>query len=175
MDVLETITFVGSIFIVIYLFIMQPNQVKGSSMDPTFTTEDYILTSKITYKFREPKRGDIIVFKAPGLDETEFIKRIIGIPGDTVKIQDGNIFVNNTLFDEEYISSRTSLWQDSFVQNGVPLSVPPGHYFVLGDNRAKSSDSRRFGFIPQSSIIGVVVYRYYPPGKMGTITNPVTQ
>lgn len=175
MDILETITFIGSIFIVIYLFIIQPNQVKGSSMDPTFTTEEYILTSKITYKFHEPRRGDVVVFKAPQREETEFIKRVIGVPGDTIMVTNQEVYVNGVNLDEPYIAAKTNLWQDGFLTEGVAVTVPEGHLFVLGDNRPKSSDSRQFGFVPASDIIGVVVYRYFPPNKVGPIENPLRQ
>jgi len=86
MDILETVVFIGSLFIVVYLFIMQPNQVKGASMDPTFNSGDYIFTSKITYKLRGFERGDVVVFKSPKNPDIEYIKRIIGLPGDKVMV-----------------------------------------------------------------------------------------
>lgn len=173
MDIAETVVFVGSLFIVIYLFILQPNLVKGASMEPTFDTGDYILTSKIVYKFRPMKRGDIVVFQSPQNKDVDFIKRIIGLPGDTILIHDGNVFVNGTLIDEPYIAARTNLWGEAgFLKDNVPLVIPVDNVFVMGDNRPKSSDSREFGYIPVGSVIGVVFYRYFPPTKVGWITNP---
>src|SRR3989344_4311525 len=96
MDILETVVFIGSIFIVIYLFILTPNQVKGASMDPTFQTGDYILTSRVTYKFRKIERGDVIVFKSPKNPDIEYIKRIIGLSGDVINISNGVVKVNDT-------------------------------------------------------------------------------
>ncbi|OGK27908.1 signal peptidase I, partial [Candidatus Roizmanbacteria bacterium RIFCSPHIGHO2_02_FULL_39_9] len=87
MDILETIVFIGSLFIVVYLFIMAPNQVKGASMEPTFLSGEYILTSKIAYKFREPHRGDIIVFQSPRNPDIDYIKRIIGLPEDEILVR----------------------------------------------------------------------------------------
>ncbi|QQG43814.1 MAG: signal peptidase I [Candidatus Roizmanbacteria bacterium] len=172
MDILETVVFIGSLFIVVYLFILQPNQVKGASMDPTFNSGDYIFTSKITYKFRQPERGDVVVFKSPKNPDIEYIKRIIAIPGDSVSIKDGQVFVNGSILNENYINVTTNTWEGGFVKEGVLVTVPQNYLFVLGDNRPRSSDSREFGPIPLSSIIGQVFYRYFPASKMGTINNP---
>jgi signal peptidase I len=173
MDILETIVFIGSLFIVVYLFIMQPNQVKGASMEPTFDSGDYILTSKITYKFRTQKRGDVIVFKSPKNPDVEYIKRVIGLPGDKIKIQEGNLYINNALIQENYISAKTNLWEGGFIKEGEELVIPDKMLFVMGDNRPRSSDSREFGPIQEESIIGFVFYRYYPPNKTGWIKNPL--
>lgn len=172
MDILETIVFIGSLFIVVYLFIMQPNQIKGASMEPSFYTGEYILTSKITYKFRSPHRGDIIVFRSPKNPDIEYIKRIIGLPSDKVMIKNGDVSVNGNLIQENYIAARTNLWEGGFTKDGQQLIVPQDELFVMGDNRPRSSDSREFGTVTVSSIIGQVFYRYYPANKMGWITDP---
>ena len=173
MDILETIVFVGSLFIVVYLFIMQPNQVSGASMDPSFATGDYIFTSKITYKLRSFHRGDIIVFKAPSNPDIDYIKRVIGLPGDTVMVKDGEVYVNGVQLNEEYISAKTNVWDGGYSKNGVAITVPSDMLFVMGDNRPRSSDSREFGPITIDSVVGQVFYRYFPPSKMGVITNPL--
>ena len=173
MDILETITFVGSIFVVVYLFIMQPNQVKGPSMEPTFRSGEYIFTSKITYKFRPMARGDVVVFKSPKNPDQEYIKRIVGLPGDTVRIRNGQVYVNGAQVNETYIADETSLFEGGFVQEDVPVTVPAGKLFVMGDNRPHSSDSREFGPIDQESLIGQVFYRYFPTNRMGPIKNPL--
>jgi signal peptidase I len=172
MDILETIVFVGSLFIVIYLFVAQPNQVKGASMDPTFGSGDYIFTSKITYKMRSYNRGDVIVFKSPHNPDIEYIKRIIGIPGDVVMVKDNEVYVNGRQLKEDYIAAKTNLWEGGFSKNGEGTTVTEGMLFVMGDNRPRSSDSREFGLITQESVIGQVFYRYFPPSKAGAITNP---
>lgn len=172
MEILETIVFIGSLFIVLYLFIAQPNQVKGVSMDYTFASGDYIFTSKVTYKFRGYQRGDVIVFKSPKNPDIEYIKRIIGLPGDTVTVTDGDVYVNNRKLDEPYIAARTVLWENGFTKNGVPYTVEDGFLYVMGDNRPRSSDSREFGPITHESVIGQVFYRYLPPQKAGQIPNP---
>lgn len=172
MEILETLVFVGTLFIVVYLFIVQPNQVKGASMEPTFITEEYIITSKVTYKFREYHRGDVIVFKSPKNQDIEYIKRIIGIPGDVVMVKNNEVFVNNKQLTEPYISAKTPLWDGGYVVDGVPVTVPQNTLFVMGDNRPRSSDSREFGPIDQSSVVGQVFFRYLPADKMGSIENP---
>lgn len=173
MDILETVVFIGSLFIVVYLFVLQPNQVKGASMEPTFHSGEYILTSKITYKFRPMERGDVIVFKSPKNPDIEYIKRIIGLPGDKVLIKNGEVYVNDRFIDERYISAKTNLWDGGFAKEDVSIIVPSGEIFVMGDNRPRSSDSREFGPVPISSIIGQVFYRYFPTNKVGSIVNPI--
>lgn len=172
MDILETIVFVGSLFIVIYLFILQPNQIRGASMEPTFESGDYIFTSKITYKFREPQRGDVVVFHSPRNQDIEFIKRIIGLPGDTIEIKSEEVYVNSRKLDEPYIAAKTPLWEGGFIKDGETKIVPDGKLFVMGDNRPRSSDSREFGFIEVQTVIGQVFYRYFPSTRMGGIENP---
>lgn len=172
MDILETVVFIGSLFIVVYLFILAPNQVKGASMEPTFDSGDYILTSKITYKFRAPQRGDVVVFKSPKNPDIDYIKRIIGLPNDRIMVQGGNVFVNNVLISEPYIAATTNLWDGGFVKDGVPVIVPEGYMFVMGDNRPRSSDSREFGNVREEDIIGYVFFRYFPSNKAGLIKNP---
>jgi len=173
MDILETITFVGAIFIVIYLFIMMPNKVDGVSMEPTFKSNDYILTSKITYKLRSIERGDIVVFKSPTNPDREYIKRIIGLPGDKILISKGQVFINDKLINENYISAATNLLESGYLKENQSIIVPQNYVFVMGDNRPRSSDSRDFGPIPIESIDGVVFYRYFPPQKTGFIKNPL--
>ncbi len=173
MDILETVVFIGSLFIVVYLFIVQPNQVKGASMEPSFYSGEYILTSKVTYRFRSPHRGDVIVFKAPTNQDIDYIKRIIGLPGDKIMVKNAIVYVNGTPLNETYISDKTNLWEGGYLKDGMPITIPPGDIFVLGDNRPRSSDSREFGPVPEDSIIGQVFYRYFPANKMGFIMDPL--
>lgn len=141
-------------------------------MEPTFESGDYIFTSKITYRFRSPERGDIVVFRSPRNPDIEYIKRIIGMEGDTIEIKNNEIYVNGIQLNEPYISAKTPLWEGGFIKEAQRVTVPAGHFFMMGDNRPRSSDSREFGFIPKLSIIGQVFYRYFPSTKMGTMENP---
>ena len=169
MDFLETIVVALSVFVVVYLFLVQPHEVKGSSMEPNFHDSEYILTDKISYRFVEPKRGDVIIFKAPRNPDVDYIKRVIGLPGDKVKVEAGYVYVNGKKLNEYYLKDNTLLFAGSFMQEGVEITVPDGQYFVMGDNRPHSSDSREFGTIEQKSIIGRAVVRYWPIPEIGVI------
>src|SRR3990167_3021778 len=135
MDILETITFVGSLFIVVYLFVAQPHQIKGISMDDTFHNGDYILTSKITYKFTQPHIGDVVVFSSPNNPDIDYIKRIIGTAGDRIKILDGAIVRNGVTLLEPYAKRPIMAFEGGFLQENQEVSVPEGYLFVMGDNR----------------------------------------
>jgi signal peptidase I len=179
MDILETIVFVGTIFIVIYLYLIQPNQVKGQSMYPTFEDRDYIFTSKISYRVDKPKHGDIVVFRSPQNRDIEYIKRIIALPGDTVVFRncktidnmDCDVEVNGRVIEEPYIDEKTPLPYNSKYAPDQKIEVPPQTVFVMGDNRGGSLDSRFFGPVPMSDVIGLVFFRYLPLSKVGVITN----
>lgn len=169
MGILETVAFMGSILIVIYLFIAAPHQVKGISMEPAFKSDDLILTSKIAYKLGAPQRGDVVVLKSPKNPDIDYIKRIIGLPGDKIKIENGEVYINGIRIKEDYISAKTVIFVGGFSKNGVEATVPPSQLFVMGDNRPRSSDSREFGFIDTNSVIGKVFFRYFPFDKLGQI------
>ncbi len=173
MDILETITFVGSIFIVVYYFIMQPNEIRGASMDTTFHNGEYILISKLSYKFGEPTKGDVVVFRSPDNKDIEYIKRIIGLPGDRVMVLGGDVYVNGTKFPDSFAQHPTTTTEGGFLSEGQEVTVPADHMFVMGDNRPRSSDSRVFGPVPFSDVIGKVFYRYFPTNRMGPISNPI--
>lgn len=173
MDILETITFVGSIFIVVYYFIMQPNEIRGASMDTTFRNGEYILISKLSYKFGMPTKGDVVVFRSPDNKDIEYIKRIIGLPGDRVMVLGGDVYVNGVKFPDSFAQHPTTTTEGGFLSEGQEITVPAEHLFVMGDNRPRSSDSRVFGPVPFSDVIGKVFYRYFPTNRMGPISNPI--
>lgn len=160
MDFLETSVVALSIFVVIYLFFVQPHEIKGNSMEPNFHNNEYILTDKISYKFGEAKRGDVVIFKAPMNQEVDYIKRVIGLPGDKVKVLKGYVYVNGKQIEEPYLKDLTSLLPGSSMQEGVEITVPENHLFCMGDNRPHSSDSREFGPVPNNLIIGKALFRY---------------
>ena len=168
-DFLETIVVALSVFVVIYLFIVQPHEVKGSSMEPTFQNNEYIITDKVSYRFGKPNRGDVVIFKAPVNPDVEYIKRIIGLPGETVMIENGRIYIDGKILNEPYLEDLTPVFPGGFIKEGVAASVPEDHYFVMGDNRPHSSDSREFGPIEKKLIIGKAVFRYWPINNLGLI------
>ena len=169
LDFLQVIVFAVAIFLFVYLLILQPHKIKGDSMVPSFLNGDFLLTDKVTYRFNEPKRGDVIVFKAPPDDRDEFIKRIVGLPGEEIVILDGIIYVNGKALGENYIPTGTKTNAGSFASNGKRLIVPENSYFVLGDNRPHSFDSRAVGFIAKDKITGRAWFLYWPIDKLGTI------
>ncbi|OGG08392.1 signal peptidase I [Candidatus Gottesmanbacteria bacterium RIFCSPHIGHO2_02_FULL_40_24] len=168
-DFLETIVVALSVFVVVYLFIIQPHEVKGSSMEPSFQNNEYIITDKLSYRFGNPQRGDVVIFKAPINPDVDYIKRIIGLPGEKVKISQSKVYIDDKLLDEPYLEEITPLFPGGFVQEGITIDIPIDHYFVMGDNRPHSSDSREFGPIPRKSIVGKAIFRYWPINELGLI------
>lgn len=169
LDILQTVVVAAAIFVVAYLFLFQPHQVIGNSMDPNFTDKEYILTDKVTYRFRPPQRGEVIIFKAPPDPEKEYIKRIIGLPGERIKISQDAVFINGQKLEEAYLAPNTFLAPGSFLREGGETTLPENNYFVLGDNRSHSSDSREWGFVPHDSIIGKAFLRYWPIPEIGLV------
>ena len=172
-DTIQTLLLVFAVFLVIYVFLFRPFRVSGNSMDPTFFDKQYILTNIITLKFGNPQRGDVIVFKAPLDPEKDYIKRVIGVPKDTVFIKDGEVYVNGVLLDQsKYQKLSDKTYGGSFLKEEESVTVPPDSYFVMGDNRSGSSDSREWGFVPIKSIIGKSFFVYWPLDKMQLVKNP---
>ena len=169
LDIIETIVVALAIFVVIYLFFVQPHQVRGASMESNFHDGEYIMTDKISYRFGDPKRGQVIIFKAPRNPELDFIKRVIGLPGERIKVQNGKVYLNGALLNETYLDSTVTTLPGSFAREGQDVLVPAGQYLVFGDNRPHSSDSREWGYITKDEIIGRAFFRYWPPKKVGLI------
>lgn len=169
LDIIETIVIALAVFVVVYLFLFQPHQVKGNSMVPNFHDGEYILTDKITYRFRAPQRGEVIVFKSPRNQEIDFIKRIIGLPGEKVKLNNGDIFINGKKLTENYFLDPISTRPGSVFKEGQENLIPLNNYFVLGDNRSHSSDSREWGTVSVENIIGKAFLRYWPLNKIDLI------
>lgn len=174
LDFIETIVIALSIFLVVYLFFVQPHQVNGHSMDPTFQNGEYLLTDKISYRFNNPQRGDVVVFHAPDTAQCpkgtgcDFIKRVIAIPGETVEIKNTHIYINGNLLSEPYIAAENETLPGTYTQ-GRPIIVGPDEYFCVGDNRLASSDSRVWGPVHISQIVGKAFFRYWPIKTMGII------
>jgi signal peptidase I len=173
-DVIETIVVAAAIFVVVYLFLLQPHQVKGASMEPNFHDGEYILTDKISYRFSEPKRGDVVVFKAPTNPDVDFIKRIVALPGEKLKIDNNRVVIFNDEHPKGFTLSEPfevmePIAGGSHIKEGKTLEVPTGNYFVFGDNRTHSFDSREWGPLPKKSIIGKAWLRYWPLSKISII------
>ena len=156
LDTLETILLSLALFLAIN-GISERIRVESISMQPTLFPGDYVIVNKLAYRFNHtPQRGDVIVFKyPPDPDAIPYIKRIIGLPGDQVHIADGKVFINDQLMLEPWLQVTTD--------RGGDWSVPEGQFFVMGDNRNNSSDSRSWGFVPFGNIIGRAELIYLPP------------
>ena len=153
-EIVETIALTLIIFLVIR-FAIQSYRVSGPSMLPGLQTDDYVLVNKIAYLFHAPERGDVIVFHYPLDTSEDFIKRVIGLPGDTVSLDNKTVQVDGVVLHEPYIS-------EAYNPSGKTIKVPMDEYFVLGDNRPLSDDSRDWGFVPKADLVGKAVIVYWP-------------
>ena len=149
------------IVIPIRYFIFQPFLVRGQSMMPTFENGDYLIVDQLSYRFREPQRGEVVVFKYPQNPSQRYIKRIIGLPGETIEIEDGKIIIYQEE-ERQVLNESDYLPPDISTPGDIQVSLAENEYFVLGDNRAVSADSRKFGPLPRENIIGRVFLRAWP-------------
>ncbi|MGE0103541.1 MAG: signal peptidase I [Blastocatellales bacterium] len=164
-SLLRDIIFAGVIAILIVVFVIQPVRVEGQSMMPRLHDQDRIFVNKFIYPLREwlgdrepIKRGDIVVLLFPNDPSKSYIKRVVGLPGERVEIEDGKLIIDGKVVDEPYLDSEY-LSHDS---TPTPVDVKSHHYFVMGDNRNNSSDSRSWGLVPEKYIYGQAIFRYYP-------------
>lgn len=156
--------------VVLRFFILQPFIVDGSSMEPNFHNQQYIMIDKLTYRFRSPARGEVVVFHPPVNETDNYIKRIIGLPGETVRIENGEVYVDGHKLIEPYLGKSQHLTQ-SF--NSVkPLTLKANEYFVMGDNRSHSSDSRDWGALSFDKIEGRTWFVLFPATDFHTIETP---
>lgn len=173
MDLLEVIVFAVGIFFFVYLLIMQPHKVSGMSMHPNFPDKEFLLTEKVTYYTRKPQRGDVVVFEPPTSNTDEYIKRIIALPGEKIMIRGGRVYINDKLLVESYLKDDILTESEDFLAENQEFTVPEGQYFVLGDNRPRSSDSRAFGPISPSKITGRAWIVYWPLSNAGVVKKPL--
>jgi signal peptidase I len=169
LDILEVVVFAIAIFLFMYLLVLQPHKIKGSSMEPNFPNGEYLLTDKVTYRFKDPKRGDVVVFQAPLSESDEFIKRIIALPNERISVREGKVFINGLLLRETYLSDTVKTDPGSFLSDAKEVLIPEDHYVVFGDNRVASSDSRIWGFVHKDRITGRAWVVYWPPQSTGLI------
>jgi signal peptidase I len=135
-------------------------------MKPTLEDEQYLVVSKLTYRLNDPQRGDIVVFHDPNADTRKLIKRVVGLPGETLEIRNGQVLVNGQRLDEPYIT-RPGQYSEQ------PMPIPDGNYYVLGDNRNNSSDSHNWGTLPEGEIVGKAWISYWPPSQWGIIPHEI--
>ncbi len=161
-ELLETVLPALAIVLVVNLFLAQATRVEGQSMEPDLHNNDRLIIEKISYHFHPPRRDDIIVLRRPLKGSEPLIKRVIGLPGETVEIHDGHVHINGEVLNEPYLNQET-------LGAMAPELVPEGHVFVLGDNRGFSNDSRAFGMVSFEDIVGRAWFRYWPPREIGLV------
>ncbi len=160
-EILQSLVVAIILAVLIHTFIMQNFRIPSGSMEPTLQINDYIFASKLHYRFQEPERGDIIVFRYPKDPKRYFVKRLIAIGGETVAIRNSLLYIDGEQVPEDYLPPGLE-----FSDFGT-IDVPEGYYFMLGDNRNNSSDSREWGFVPRNLIVGKEIFIYWPPGRIG--------
>jgi len=158
-ELLETVISAGVIAFFIITFIGQVTVVQGASMETTLHNKERLIANKIGYRLESPKRGEIIIFRPPLDTKRNYIKRVIGIPGDKIKIVEGIVYLNDEALDESYVEYKS-------YENMPDIIVPDDSYFVLGDNRPNSSDSRYWGFVPRKNVVGKAWVVFWPLNKM---------
>lgn len=157
-----------AIVVVIRTFILGMYYVPSGSMIPTLEINDHVVVTKLSYKMHEPERGDVIVFKYPvneeqGLEEVDYVKRLMGLPGETLEIKSNTLYINGTPIEENYLNIDTNM------ADYGPVTIPEGNYFAMGDNRNNSSDSRVWGFVPEDCLIGKAQLIYWPFSHAGRL------
>ncbi len=159
-----------AIIIPIRYFLFQPFFVRGASMEPNFEDGEYLIIDELSYRFKEPQRGEIIIFRYPKDPSQYYIKRIVGLPGETIKISEGTITIFNDenptglVLNEPYLSEN-----NQFTSGNIEINLDENDYFVLGDNRLASSDSRIWGAVPDHYIIGRALIRAWPFNRAGLL------
>lgn len=160
-ETLEALVLAVILAAVIRFFLFEPFYIPSGSMEPTLMPGDRIIVNKFIYLFKEPVRGDIMVFRYPKDPERDFIKRVIGVPGDTVEIRNSDLYINGKKVSEPYLPAGLKF------QDFAPVTVPPGNFFMLGDNRNNSEDSRFWGMMPKANIRGKAILIYWPLNRLG--------
>lgn len=161
-ETIETILWALVLALILRAFVVQAFWIPSGSMIPTLDPGDRVLVAKFWHVVSEPKRGQVIVFKYPVDPSRDFVKRIIALPGETVRMENGTVLVNGAAISEPYVVNH-----DNF--NMPEMKVPDKHYFVMGDNRPNSQDSRFWGFVPKTFIKGPAFVRYWPLSRIGLL------
>ena len=165
-ETVETIVIAGVVVLVIRTYVVQPFLVSGASMEPNFSGGHYLLIDEVTYRFWDPQRGDVIVFRYPGDNKTFYIKRIIGLPKDRIVISDGQVKINDESLEEGYIDNNVK------TLGNIDRILEKDEYFALGDNRYYSFDSRQWGVLPKKNIVGLVRLRLFPLNRLALFQAP---
>lgn len=169
LEILKIIVIAAAIVLPIRYFIAQPFIVRGASMEPTYNDSDYLLIDEATYYFRAPARGEVVVFRYPQNPRQFFIKRIIALPSETVALEGGKVKITKEGLDKETILDEPYIPEDIKTIGDFSRTLGANEYFVLGDNRPASSDSRFWGALPKKYLIGKALFRAWPLTKFGVV------
>jgi len=167
-ETLDASIFAALLSLLIITFVVQAFYIPSGSMEPTLQIDDRILVSKFSYRLGEIRRGDVIVFHYPLNPGKDFVKRVVGLSGETVELRDGVVLINDRPITELYPTALAG-GDRACTSNYGPQKVPPGQLFVLGDNRCNSEDSRFFGFVPVQNVVGKALLIYWPPQRLGLV------
>lgn len=177
LEIIRIVVISVAIIVPVRYYLIQPFYVKGASMEPNFHDHEYLLIDEISYRFREPVRGEIVVFRFPMNTKEFFIKRIIGLPGETVALKDGDIYIYNNDNPEGFLldeSSYLTVDVKTTPMGESTITLGQNEYFLLGDNRTRSMDSRQFGSVKEDLIVGRAIIRGYPFDRWQTFfTSPL--
>lgn len=171
-EIVEVVLVAVIAVLIIRNFLVQPFLVSGSSMEPNFSSGDYLLIDELTYQLRTPQRGEAIVFHYPGDEGQYYIKRIIGLPGETIEIKGGQVTILNSQNPNGFVVNENYLPADFKTSGDEKVVLPADQYFVLGDNRNYSFDSRSWGNLTKKEIVGLVRLRLWPINKVMAIGKP---
>lgn len=190
-EYIPTLAVAGFIVFGVRSFIAEPRYIPSSSMEPTLQINDRLIIEKISYRFRKPERGEIVVFNPPNVATVPdpslvYIKRLIGLPGDRIAIREGKVFVNDRPLPEPYVKEPISYtlptndfsqclkcFKPNVSEGELSFVVPPNSYWMMGDNRNNSLDSHAWGFLPEQNIVGRAFFRYWPPDqRLGEMVTP---
>lgn len=163
-DLLHDLAIAVVVCVLLITYVVQAFKVQGTSMSPELLDGERILVNKFLYRFADIERGDVVVFWYPEDPNLSFIKRVVGLPGETVEIRDGDVYVDGVLIDEPYV-----VVNNADRRSFASLEIRPGHYFVLGDNRRGSNDSRSWGLVPERYVYGKAFVRIWPLSDVGAV------
>lgn len=172
-EIVRVVVIAFAIILPIRYFLVQPFYVRGASMEPNFSDHEYLIIDELSYRFREPVRGEIVVFHYPTDPRQYFIKRVIGLPGETVSVREGKVFLQEVGATEFRELDEDAYLNDIFTTSEKRITLGQDEYFVLGDNRQSSLDSRTFGPLPRNQIVGRVWLRGWPIDKLAVFGQPI--
>ncbi len=157
--------------VILFIFVLSLEIVSGNSMSPNVLNHEYLLSSRLIYRFSSPRRGDIVIFSS-SIGYSSNIARVIGMPGEKISISNGDVYINGQVLKEPYLLGDIKTRGATFLEEGKSVNIPAGEYFVLGDNRSHSSDSRYWGFVKKSAIVKKPFLVYWPTQRARFLSNP---